>query len=202
MGRIRNLLGMAGIIGGAAWVNDARLRAELLKEPLGMVLQRDFRGFVTNRFNPVVLLLGLAGGRRSAWGVVEHVGRATGTIYHTPVMPFVDKDHLYIRLTYGPDVHWVHNVRASGHCRLQSHELIYDLDEPLIVGADGAPFVPVWARGMLANGRYLRLHVLGVAPGTFLHSRGIVEEHADAEAKPVEILHSHMPDPEGAIIPS
>ena len=202
MRRIRNLLAMVGIIGGAAWISDARLRAEMLHEPLGTVLQRDFRGFVTHRFNPVVLLLGLAGGRRSVWGVLEHVGRATGTIYHTPVMPFLADDHLYVRLTYGADVHWVRNVRASGHCRLQAHELVYELDEPLIVGSEGAPFLPAWARPMLANRRYLRLHVLDVAPGTFRHPREIVETHAEAAAMPVEMLHPHMPDPEDAIGPS
>jgi hypothetical protein len=202
MRRIRNLLAMAGIIGGAVWINDARLRAEMLKEPLGKVLERDFRGFVTHRFNPVVLLLGLAGGRRSVWGVVEHVGRASGRIYHTPILPFVHEDHVYIRLTHGTDVHLVRNVRASGHCRLQAHELVYELDEPLVVGPDANPFVPRWARPFIADRRYLRLHVLDVAPGTFIHPREIVEEHAEAEARPVEILHPHMPDPEDAIIPS
>jgi len=202
MGRIRNLLGLAGLVGGAAWLNDARLRAELAREPIGAVLQRDVRGFVTHRFNPIVLFLGLAGGRRSAWGIVEHVGRVSGDIYHSPVLPFTHQDHLYVPLTYGEDVHWVKNVRASGHCRLQAHELVYELDEPMVVGPEGVPIVPSWARPFLADRRYLRLHVLDVAPGTFLHPREVLEEHVEADAKPVAILHPHMPDPEDAISPS
>ena len=124
------------------------------------------RRFVTHRFDPVVIRMGLAGGRRSPWATLEHVGRVSGTVYRTPVLPKLSGDHAWIPLPYGTDVQWVRNVQAAGHCRLQVHEATYDMDEPAIVGPDERPDLPEMLRRRLAarGYRYLRLHVLAAMP--------------------------------------
>ncbi len=63
------------------------------------------RRFVTHRFNPVVVRLGLVGGRRSFWAMIEHVGRTSGTVRRTPVLPRFTETAAYIPLPYGTDVH-------------------------------------------------------------------------------------------------
>ncbi len=201
MPRIARLFTFAGLAGGSAWLIDARRRATELDQPMSEVMGRDFRGFVTHRFNPAVMALGLVGGRRSAWGLLEHVGRASGSTHHTPVLPIEHDDHVYVRLTYGEDVHWVRNVRATGHCRLQHHEAIYDLDEPMVVRGNGAAFLPRWASPMLAKQQYLRLHVLDMAPGTFAHPRATVEWTARV-GEPLALVHPATPTPEDSITPS
>ncbi len=127
-----------------------------------------FRRFVTHRFDPVVIRLGLAGGRISPWATLEHVGRLSGTVYRTPVLPKLSGDHAWIPLPYGTDVQWLRNVLVAGHCRLQIHGVTYDLDEPAIVGADERPDLPEMLRRRLTTRgyRYLRLHVLAAVPAT------------------------------------
>ncbi len=134
----------------------------------------DVPGFVTHRFNPLVMRFGLAGGRRSPWAVLEHRGRTSGTTYRTPIsiLEGSSDDHVYVRLTYGSDVHWVRNVRATGHCRVQAHETIIELDEPTVVTASQNVLIPGPIRTLLdlAGRTYLRLHIVERTPGTFADS--------------------------------
>jgi hypothetical protein len=125
------------------------------------------RAFVTERFNPFVVRLGLVGGRRSPWSYIEHVGRISGTVYRTPVLPIVAGSHVYVPLAYGVDVNWARNVRAAGHCRMQRHDHVLELDEPAVIAAGEHPGIPAWYRVVLERrgNRYLRLHVLRVSRG-------------------------------------
>jgi len=50
---------------------------------------------------------------------LEHVGRTSGRTFHTPLMAFRQGDAVTIALTYGPDVQWLKNITAAGHCRMQ-----------------------------------------------------------------------------------
>lgn len=126
------------------------------------------RRFVATRFNPVVEWLGLVGGPGSSWAYVEHVGRRTGAVYRTPVLPRVVGDLVYVPLPYGVDVNWSRNVRAAGHCRIQHHGMTYDLDEPAVITAAERPDLPRPLRDWLVRrgNRYLRLHVLAELAGT------------------------------------
>jgi deazaflavin-dependent oxidoreductase (nitroreductase family) len=55
------------------------------------------------------------------FGVIEHVGRSSGTVRQTPLMAFQrPRGRWVIALTYGPDVQWLKNVLASGDCRIFS----------------------------------------------------------------------------------
>ena len=190
MKRIIRLFGMWGVALGAVWLAGARRRARERGAPLRDVMSHDLRGFVTHRFNPLVIRLGLAGGRRSPWAIVEHVGRTSGTTYRTPILPMVTGAHAFIPLTYGMDVHWVKNVKAAGHCRIQLHETILELDEPAIIGASENPVVPPSLRGAMdrSGRKYLRLHVLERVPGTFVR-RG-PERAVEPAVGPAEI---HLP---------
>ena len=178
MRRMIRLLAIAGIIAGAAWLVRARRRGELAH-------------LVTQRFNPLVMRLGLAGGPRSPWAILEHVGRASGTVYQTPVMVIAREtdDHVYVPLPYGAGVQWVRNVRAAGHCRAQAHDTILELDEPAIIPAAENPIVPPRLRaGLDRRGRsYLRLHVLERIPGTFTHHPA--EGGPRLVVPPLEVLH-------------
>lgn len=171
MRRIFRLLAIVGAVAGAFWLNGAQERAKATGRPLGEIVRGDVRRFVTRRFDPLVMRLGLAGGRRSVWGVLEHVGRTSGTIHHTPVMPFLTEGRVFIPLPYGPDAEWVRNVRAAGHCRLQVHEEVYDLDEPAVIEAaeNQALAGPLRRMAGRMGSLYLRLHVLEKAPATFPH---------------------------------
>jgi deazaflavin-dependent oxidoreductase (nitroreductase family) len=126
------------------------------------------RHLVTNRFDPLVARYGLVGGRRSPWAFVEHVGRKSGTVRRTPILPRVSGDHVVVPLPYGRNAHWARNILAAGHCRLQLHEQVYELDEPQVLPATEVSELPRWQRGSLSGQvmEYLRLRVFSVRPGT------------------------------------
>ena len=181
MKRTIRLLALAGMAGAFIWFERVRRGGELA-------------GLVTRRFNPLVMRFRLAGGQRSPWAILEHVGRTSRTTYHTPMSLVTGPgaDHVYVRLSYGAGVHWVKNVQAAGHCRIQLHEEILELDEPAVVRASENPLVPPAFRAALdRRGRtYLRLHVLDRAPGTFVHPSEAAETPAaTGTVPPIEIVH-------------
>ncbi len=50
---------------------------------------------------------------RLPWfGLLTHVGRRSGTTYHTPLNVFRRGEGYVFALTYGPDVDWVRNIIA------------------------------------------------------------------------------------------
>jgi deazaflavin-dependent oxidoreductase (nitroreductase family) len=171
MRRIARSLAILATAGGATWVVSARRRARATDRAWTDVLKVDLREFVTHRFNPLVIQLGLAGGRVSPWAILEHVGRTSGAIHRTPVYPRLRGDFMFIPLPYGADVQWVKNILAAGHCRIQHHETIHDLDEPAVMAAAENTTLSVAEHPMMdaTGGRYLRLHVLDRAPGTFVN---------------------------------
>lgn len=202
MRRIMRLLTIAGAVGGAIWLASARRRALASSRPLGDLLWADIRGFMTHRIDPLVMRLGMAGGQRSAWGVVEHAGRRSGTLYRTPVMPGLSGNEVFVPLPYGTDVSWVRNVRAAGHCRLQVHDTILELDEPAVVPAAENPAIPEMVRGPLdrIGAHYLRLHVLDRAPGAFSHLSPEATMSASEHREPeIELVHPPM-HPDGAVV--
>jgi len=69
--------------------------------------------------------------RLPGFGLLEHVGRRSGLVRHTPLNAFRRKDGRWIvALTYGPDVHWVRNVLAAGRCRMEVQGRWIELVEP------------------------------------------------------------------------
>ena len=119
-------------------------------------------------FNPWLVERGLAGSGRSEIGTLEHMGRRTGTRHLTPVHPVATHDGFRIVVPLADRSEWAKNVLAAGRCRLQLRDVVYDLDEPVMVRpADVRDLeAPVrWMEERLGF-TYLRLHRLAESPGT------------------------------------
>lgn len=118
--------------------------------------------------NPALLRRGLAGGKLSELGTIEHVGRSSGIRRLTLVHPEPTADGFRIMVPLGPHSEWAHNVLAAGHCRLQLHEQVYDLDEPVMLQASDVRDLPFAVRGVMRvlGFQYLGLRTFAVNPGT------------------------------------
>jgi hypothetical protein len=198
MPRIIRPFALLATLAGVAYVVRIRRLAVETGSPVSELIEADLRSFVTHRFDPVVMRLGLVGGRRSPWATIEHVGRVTGAVHRTPVTPRLVDGAVIIPLPYGTDVQWVRNVMAAGHCRLQYHETIYELDEPAIILAEQNPALSAAEHQILdeTTAHYLRLRVLDRAPGTFAEPAHEFTTHAPPVAVPdIEWVH---PAPEAA----
>lgn len=145
---------LGGVVGGAVivWRRNPRVGT----------------AFVNSVVNPRLLRRGLAGGGASEIGTLEHFGRRSGGRRLTPVHPEPTPEGFRILVPLGPHSEWARNVLAAGHCRLQLHDLVYDLDEPTMIPAGDAEDLPLAVRGlMLALGfEYLKLRTFGANPGS------------------------------------
>ena len=120
--------------------------------------------------NPWLLRQGVVGRGASELGTLEHVGRRSGRRYLTPVHPVVTTDGFRIIVPLAEKSEWAKNVLAAGHCRLQLHDTIHELDEPLMVHPADVRDLPRLVRAL--EGRlgftYLRLHRLTQEPGAMV----------------------------------
>jgi hypothetical protein len=91
--------------------------------------------FTNEVVNPLLVRWGISGAGRSELGTLEHVGRRTGMRHLTPIHPVPTEDGFRIVVPLGPKSQWARNVLAAGHCRLQLHDTVYDLDEPVLLAA-------------------------------------------------------------------
>jgi deazaflavin-dependent oxidoreductase (nitroreductase family) len=143
---------------------------------LGTRLVNDF-------VNPALVGRGWAGKGRSEIGTVEHVGRRSGIVRRTPVHPEPTADGFRIVVPLGPESAWARNVLAAGHCRLQLHGTVYELDEPRIAAPgelDGSPRVlRVFERAL--GFQYLLLRRCGAWAGA---REPVVAEEPVAPASP------------------
>ena len=117
--------------------------------------------------NPLLLERGLAGRRASEIGTLEHVGRRTGRRRLTPVHPEATANGFRIMVPLAEDSEWARNVLAAGHCRLQLHDRVYELDEPVMVAAGRVGDLPEAVRRVAGwlGFDYLVLRQFAVAPG-------------------------------------
>ena len=143
----------AVIVGAArAWRRDPRLGT----------------AFVNSVVNPLLLRRGLAGNVRSEIATLEHVGRRSGIKRVTPVHPEATQEGFRIVVPLGLQSEWARNVIAAGHCRIQLHDQVFDLDEPVMVDAGETKDLP-WPlrRVMAALGfKYLNLRTFAAHPAT------------------------------------
>ncbi|WP_250445163.1 nitroreductase/quinone reductase family protein [Actinotalea sp. C106] len=81
---------------------------------------------------------------------LEHVGRRSGTVRHTPLLAFRAGGTVTIALTYGPDVEWLANLRAAGGGRMLMRGEILALGLPSELGTSaGLARVPPPVRVVL-----------------------------------------------------
>ena len=87
------------------------------------------------RFNRVVTnrLTGRIATYLPLFGVLVHTGRRTHRQYRTPLNVFVaDAEHFVIALTYGPDVEWLKNLKASGGGQMETRRQTWAVTEPRV----------------------------------------------------------------------
>jgi deazaflavin-dependent oxidoreductase (nitroreductase family) len=103
-------------------------------------------------------------------GIVEHVGRRSGTVRRNPVAIFRrgrQRDHYTVALWYGPDTQWVRNVTAAGSCRVRTRGRWIRLVEPRILHDPSRHEIPWFLRPLAALLRVehvLELRSAGAAP--------------------------------------
>lgn len=173
--RVAIAAGITAVTAGVLEWRHRRLAGEAPFDRLRIVMNE--------RVNPWLLSRGIAGGQHSEIGTIEHIGRRTGEVRRTPVHPSFVDDQVWIPVPYGEASQWARNVLAAGHCRLEFHDLVYDLDEPRLVPAAEDPLLPrIAARtaGWLGV-EYLRLHRFGERRGA------LAPAATEGSAAPVEV---------------
>lgn len=153
---MRRLFGIVGLaVVGAAFVAWWRQN------------RRCGTAFVNGVVNPALMRRRLTGSGRSEIGTLEHVGRTSGTRRLTPVHPEPTADGFRIIVPLGAESQWARNVLAAGHCRLQLHDTVYDLDEPKLITPEEAEGLPRLAQRLESylGFRYLALRTFAAAHG-------------------------------------
>lgn len=124
-------------------------------------------GFANEVVNPLLVRRGFAGSGRSEIGTLEHVGRTSGIRRLTPIHPVPTETGFRIVVPLGEQSQWVRNVLAAGHCRMQLRDVVYELDEPVLLAAGELPEIapPVaWVLDRLGV-EYLLVRRFAEAPG-------------------------------------
>ncbi len=150
-------------------------------------------GLMNERVNPLLLRSGLSGVDRSELGTIEHFGRRSGTRRLTPVHPEPTDNGFRIIVPLGRSSEWARNVVSAGHCRMQLHGGVYELDEPSLVLAsdvEGLPPGTQWMFNRLGF-MYLRLHRFAEHPGSLKP----IESRPSTAREPAESGRERPPSP-------
>jgi deazaflavin-dependent oxidoreductase (nitroreductase family) len=121
--------------------------------------------FVNRTINPWLERRGVVSGSRGELGLIEHVGRKSGTVRQTAVHPMPTADGFRFIVPVGEASQWARNVLAAGHCRLLVGDRLFELDEPVLETPAEVPDLPRPVRALFAwlGFRYLRLRTFGEA---------------------------------------
>jgi deazaflavin-dependent oxidoreductase (nitroreductase family) len=107
------------------------------------------------RFNRKItnpIMLSFAG--KQLYTVVEHVGRRSKRVYHTPVLGQPGGEGFFIPLPYGEDTDWCRNVLAAGGCTVRWNGQTIQLTRPQIVGREvGEAVYPRLYRWLLQSAK-------------------------------------------------
>ena len=173
-------LGVAGFVAlVAVWMRYTRIGA----------------GFANDVVNPYLVQRGISGSGASELGTLEHVGRRTGTRRLTPLHAIPAPEGFRFAVPLGDRSEWARNVLAAGHCRMQLHDVVYELDEPVLLDPTEVPDVaaPVAWLGERLGWKYLIVNRSGERPGALAPVLD-AETKAGAEAPPAA-----EPDPVAAV---
>jgi deazaflavin-dependent oxidoreductase (nitroreductase family) len=79
----------------------------------------------------------------AAFADLEHVGRRSGAVYHTPVRAFRRGDKVVVGLNFGRGSAWLKNIQAAGRCRMRVGGQQLELCDPkLVSGREGVTGMP------------------------------------------------------------
>jgi len=79
----------------------------------------------------------------AAFADLEHVGRKTGIVRHTPVRAFRSGDTVVVGLNFGRQSDWYQNIKTAGTCRMRLAGEQFTLGAPTLVpAAQGVKDVP------------------------------------------------------------
>jgi deazaflavin-dependent oxidoreductase (nitroreductase family) len=122
--------------------------------------------FMNRTVNPWLEQHGLVGGPSSELGLIEHIGRKSGTLRRTAIYPMPIPDGFRIIVPVGEASQWAQNVLAAGRCRLLVGERTYDLDQPMLETPAEVPNLPRPVRALFGwlGFRYLRLRMVSEVP--------------------------------------
>jgi hypothetical protein len=143
--------------------------------------------WVTRVADPWLVRQGIVDKSEGEIGLIEHVGRKSGIVRVSPVHPVRTSDGFRIIVPLGLESQWARNVLTAGRCRLQLGDVVYELDEPMLISpmlVDEIP--PVAQRVMEWLGfKYLQLHRFAEAPGRLI-----------AAAASTDVAEVETPEPE------
>jgi deazaflavin-dependent oxidoreductase (nitroreductase family) len=88
-------------------------------------------------FNSLVLLLA------GTWllplyGVIQHHGRRSGTLYRTPVVVRPTRDGFIVPMPWGESTDWYRNVHSAGECVIRWKGRDYPVVQPEVIDAAAA----------------------------------------------------------------
>ncbi len=86
---------------------------------------RIFNKYVTNRLLRVLTNLS-----HGPFAIIRHVGRRSGKPYETVIWVWPLREGFVIALTYGPEVDWYRNMRATGGGSVIWHKRVYAVEKP------------------------------------------------------------------------
>ena len=69
----------------------------------------------------------------AAFADLEHVGRKSGVLRHTPVRAFRTGDTVVVGLNFGRQSDWFKNIKAAGTCRMRLGNQQLSLGAPTIL---------------------------------------------------------------------
>jgi deazaflavin-dependent oxidoreductase (nitroreductase family) len=110
---------------------------------------------------------GVTGLTQGEIGLLEHVGRVTGTVRVAPVHPVDTDAGIRIVMPLGSESQWGRNVLSAGHCRMQRGNTVLELDTPQVVDPTDIDGVPALAGRLMSwlGFRYMLLRRFDEHPG-------------------------------------
>jgi deazaflavin-dependent oxidoreductase (nitroreductase family) len=149
--------------------------------------------WVNRVVNPWLVRQGAVEGARGELGLLEHVGRRSGTVRISPIHPVRTPEGFRIIVPLGVQSQWALNVVAAGRCRLQVDGVVHELDEPRLVApfeVEAVPWPMARVMGWLGF-RYLVLRQFAAGKGTLgapVAESPISESPVVAEGTPTEAV--------------
>jgi deazaflavin-dependent oxidoreductase (nitroreductase family) len=79
----------------------------------------------------------------AAFADLEHVGRRSGVVRHTPLRAFRGPDAVLVGVNFGRESDWLKNIQVAGRCRMRLGGELLELGAPRIIpigeGVRGMP---------------------------------------------------------------